>query len=334
MRAGLRLPASRSRCPGSIPGAGALLLPIVLCGAGTGCRRERLSVPPATADAGADATPAADPRTPGLYAPLGGGDPNVHERSLEPPAPLPGSETARPQAAEFESVDGVALHGSLWRTGDPEAPAVVFVHDARGDRSDWDGVAAAVREALPGVTLLSIDLRGHGASTRAAGRSIRWRELSGGDYPGLRRWTGCVADVQAAVRFLRSRVQGSIPRKIALVGTGFGATAALRAAATDGIDGPGRIVTVVAVSPDWVMSYVPIESAVETLRMRKLPVLAFGAADDTRPAARTLERMSEILGDHLESHLYDDGGHGPALADRHPEMVTAIVEHLRNLLEG
>lgn len=280
--------------------------------------------------AGEPAQPAEDPAWPSTPRDVGPG--HVEDRPIEPPAALTGAENSAPEAVRFETADGVVLHGSLWRTGDPAAPAVVFVHQARSDRAEWSGVIEELRRLTPGLTILAFDLRGHGASTAVGERTLRWKELQNGDRSGLRRWAACADDVQAAVAFLRGRVHGTVPRAIGLVGSSIGATAALRAAANDGVVGPGGIAAVVVLSPGMNYFSVPIEGAVETLRMRHTPVLAIGARDDTNDVVGAVERLQEILTDQLQVLLFEDGGHGVQVANAHPEVAATIVVFFKSRL--
>jgi pimeloyl-ACP methyl ester carboxylesterase len=263
-------------------------------------------------------------------APLPGPDAfGTAERPIEPPSPLPGAEANVPEAIEFTGADGVTIHAGLWRTGDPEAPAVVFVHQARSDRSEWEPFIRELRARAPGLTVLALDLRGHGASTRAGDVNLRWQDFNSGDGPGLRRWASCTTDVQAAVSWLRRREEGSIPRAIGLVGSSIGSTSVLRAAANDGVAGPGRIAAVVAISPGMSYFSVPIRSALETLKVRSVPVLAVGARDDTNDVAGTTQEMVTILAENLQVQLYDDGGHGVAIAGPHPEAIGVVIDFLK-----
>jgi len=61
----------------------------------------------------------------------------------------------------FES-DGWQLHG-VWQPVEGHAPAVLLLHDAAGDRSNFATLAEALAGA--GVHALRLELRGHGAST-------------------------------------------------------------------------------------------------------------------------------------------------------------------------
>lgn len=306
--------------------------PFLLAALAAGCSGRAGTPPDEVASDAADAADAApppveDPAWPA--SPRDVGAARVDDRMLEPPAALPGAERSTPEAVRFTSVDGVTLHGSLWRTGDPAAPAVVFVHQARSDRGEWSAVIEEVRRSAPGLTVLALDLRGHGASTEVGERTVRWKELQSGDRAGLRRWASCTDDVQAAVAYLRGRVSGTIPRAIGLVGSSIGATSALRAAANDGVVGPGNIAAVVVFSPGMNYFSVPIEGAAETLRMRRTPVLAVGARDDTNDVVGTMERLQRILDEQLQPLLFDDGGHGVAVAALHSEAVATLVVFLK-----
>src|ERR1700679_741028 len=84
------------------------------------------------------------------------------------------------------------------RLGDPEAPAVVFLHGGGQTRRSWSRAAAAV--AKRGWQAVTIDLRGHGESD--------WS--SEGDY----RVVSFASDVQ--------EVLGNLPPQPVLVGASLG----------------------------------------------------------------------------------------------------------------
>jgi pimeloyl-ACP methyl ester carboxylesterase len=84
------------------------------------------------------------------------------------------------------------------RMGDPEAPAVVFLHGGGQTRRSWGKAAAAVAER--GWQAVTVDLRGHGESD--------WSE--GGDY----RLTSFALDVQEVLHH--------VPPQPVLVGASLG----------------------------------------------------------------------------------------------------------------
>jgi peroxiredoxin len=88
-------------------------------------------------------------------------------------------------AAETFTIDGVGGTRIVAdRLGDPETPAVVFLHGGGQTRRSWGKAAAAVAER--GWQAITVDLRGHGESD--------WSE--DGDY----RLTSFALDVQEVLR--------------------------------------------------------------------------------------------------------------------------------------
>src|ERR1700756_1978554 len=68
------------------------------------------------------------------------------------------------------------------RMGDPEAPAVVFLHGGGQTRRSWGKAAAAVAER--GWQAVTVDLRGHGESDWSEGGDYRLPRLARGGRGG------------------------------------------------------------------------------------------------------------------------------------------------------
>ena len=92
-----------------------------------------------------------------------------------------------PKPFSVNGVDGVRITAD--RLGDPDAPAVVFLHGGGQTRRSWGRAAAAVAER--GWQAITVDLRGHGESD--------WSE--DGDY----RVTTFAGDVLEVLRQLPPR---------------------------------------------------------------------------------------------------------------------------------
>ena len=74
---------------------------------------------------------------------------------------------ARPAEATGRAVtltapDGTPLAGMLYEGTPRPAPAVVLVHMLGRSKDEWSAVALRLQEA--GLTVLAVDLRGHGGS--------------------------------------------------------------------------------------------------------------------------------------------------------------------------
>ncbi len=89
--------------------------------------------------------------------------------------------------------DAAILRGVLWRGGDD---SVLLVHDAGQDLDAWRPLTAAV--AAAGYTVMTVDLRGHGASD--------------GEWD----WASLDRDLAAIVRRARDSVRG----RLVMIGAG------------------------------------------------------------------------------------------------------------------
>src|SRR5438552_1717881 len=76
--------------------------------------------------------------------------------AARPPAP--------PAQVTFTTDDGVTIGATLHPGATPDAPAVVLVHQLGSTRAEWDPLVAQLSHP-PALTLLAIDMRGHGEST-------------------------------------------------------------------------------------------------------------------------------------------------------------------------
>ena len=104
--------------------------------------------------------------------------------------------TIAPETFSIDGVGGTRIVAD--RLGDPQAPAVVFLHGGGQTRRSWGKAAAAVAER--GWQAITVDLRGHGESD--------WSD--GGDY----RLTSFALDIQEVLR--------QVPPQPVLVGASLG----------------------------------------------------------------------------------------------------------------
>ncbi len=137
----------------------------------------------------------------------------ARRRVPEPQAGVGGGDRV-----QFPASDGRVLIGAWYLPARPRRAAVVFVHgkDAcRGDELKAPTLELALRLRAAGVSVLMLDLRGHGESGPA--------RLTYGAHEQF--------DVRGAVDYLVAR--GYEPGRIGVLGASMGGSAALMAAAAD-----------------------------------------------------------------------------------------------------
>jgi len=221
------------------------------------------------------------------------------------PAPTPRSD------ATFTSEDGAALAGDLYVASDLAAPCVVLVHRLNGDRSEFAPLAQRLAKAPKRFTVLSFDLRGHGASKPP-------EKAKPGDTSSLFK------DVDAAIRHVLDVTKGK-SKGVVLVGTSLGAAlvteVAFRQAKVTGLAlvSPGASIA----GHDLYRPYAEI---------RNLPTFIAGAKEDTVSSEPlgTLEKMAS----KGTIKRYDGPRHSAAhLAEQHPELWDDLESWLMQAFE-
>jgi dienelactone hydrolase len=136
---------------------------------------------------------------------------------------MPGGRVL-PEAVSIQTADGQTLQASFYKPGSI-APGVLLLHDAGGSRSQVDPLAD--RMSKQGFGVLTIDLRGHGASKST---KLDWDKLSDNDKKST--WALAPKDVDAAAHWLLSQ-PGIRSTSLALVGYGASCALAVRHAKGD-----------------------------------------------------------------------------------------------------
>jgi alpha-beta hydrolase superfamily lysophospholipase len=229
--------------------------------------------------------PGSAPATAAVAAPSGSG--SIPSILIEP---TPGSP------ATFESSDGAALAGKLYRSPEPEAPAVVLVHRLEADEKELQPLVDRLVVAAKRFSILSFSLRGHGGSKPPPGAKA-------GDRRDLTK------DVEAAIAHVTEAVK---PRGIVLVGTSIGAALVSEVAFAS-----PKVTALGLVSPGENISGHPIYKPYA--EVRNLPTFIAGARDDTvsKSAVDSLEKMA-MAG---TVKRYDGSQHSAQfLATEHPEL--------------
>ncbi|MBI3671574.1 alpha/beta fold hydrolase, partial [Candidatus Azambacteria bacterium] len=118
----------------------------------------------------------------------------------------------------FKTKDGVDIHGSYFKTGDNNAPAVILLHMMPATKESWYDMQEKM--ATAGFQSLAIDFRGHGESILKNGLEINYQNFNDKEQQEK------IYDVEAAVKFFEEK---GIPKgKISLVGASIGANLALQ----------------------------------------------------------------------------------------------------------
>lgn len=198
--------------------------------------------------------------------------------------------------ATFSTSDGAALAGDLYASPEPNAPALVLIHRLNGDRAELAPLIKRLVIAPKRFSLLSFDLRGHGASKAPA-------KAKAGDTKDLAK------DVEAAIAHV---TEAAKPRAVVLVGTSLGAALACEVAFRS-----PKVTALALVSPGENISghalYRPYAE------VRNLPTFVAGAKDDTVSKA-TLDALEKMAMSGTVKRYEGQRHSAQFLGEEHPEL--------------
>jgi pimeloyl-ACP methyl ester carboxylesterase len=169
---------------------------------------------------------------------------------------------------------------------------VVLIHANGGDRAGWADMSEVLSEA--GLQVVSLDLRGHGASAGDA-NPLKMKE-----------------DVLAATAYLRGRGVNHVT----LVGAKLGGNVALAAAAAD-----PEINAVVMISPALNAGGVKVTASLSKLGDR--PLLMIAGDDDTLS-----KKAMNLIDNEISTGtvmVLESGGSGMALVNRASDLETLLI---------
>jgi pimeloyl-ACP methyl ester carboxylesterase len=189
---------------------------------------------------------------------------------------------------------------------------VVLVHQLGSTRAEWAPLVAALTRA-PALSVLSIDLRGHGESTRRGGEALDFNTF------GDDEWAKLTIDVTGAVALARERFGAT---RVMIAGASIGSSAAILAAASD-----PAVVGVVAISPG--RAYHGIDSLTPMTALAGRPLLAIASTGEAH-SAETARAMAAAAGGEVE--LYPGDAHGMRIANDSPEMIARADAFIRHAL--
>ena len=218
----------------------------------------------------------------------------------------------------FETADGFTLHGDLVSAGSAESPVAILLHMYRHDRTSWAPLVPVLADA--GITVLALDQRAHGASTRRGEETVRVADIPRSQFGEVLR--AGVQDVAAARDFLARR--GMAVDRIALVGASYGCSVAILAA--NRVEG---VKSLFLLSPGFAYFDVPVLS--EAGRFNG-PIFAVAAGDDEGPAT-AVYKLTRERPKPSDGTVYSTGGHGTRLFTTQPQVLERIRSFLVETLE-
>ncbi len=215
--------------------------------------------------------------------------------------------------------------GTLSRGSERQTGAVLLLHQLGSNRAEWQPLVDRLRRP-PAVTVLSLDLRGHGDSVRGPQSEQQTWEGFGEDPA---RWAGLSRDAVAGARYLFNVVAA---RSVVVVGSSIGASAAVA-----GLADEQRVVGLAMISPG--IEYHGLDALAPMRAYAVLPTAPARTAwiiageGDVESAAAVAKLATEATGIAVERAVVPaSNAHGVSLLNADPTRWDALERYVRTVL--
>lgn len=212
------------------------------------------------------------------------------------------------QKISFETSDGVKIVGNYWHGSDK---AVLLLHMMPATKESWNKFAKTLNSE--NITVLAIDLRGHGESTRHDGTTLNFMEFDDSQHQDS------IKDVEAAVNYLKERGAS----RISITGASIGANLALQYQSEH-----EEIEKTVLLSAGINYRGVLTEPAALRLNDSQKVFLAAGTMDGT--AADAARKLTSLIKGQKEVEIYNASAHGTNLFDVDSGLINTLVDWLKS----
>jgi len=229
------------------------------------------------------------------------------------------AQNIKTETVEFISDDEVIIKGSYYQPTSQQKrfyPAILILPEFRLSRQYWHKAASFLAEK--GYVVLVIDFRGQGESTQAGEVTLNWAFFSDSYFKQF------LLDVEASIDYLKNMPKVD-QRRVAIIGAGLGANAALIYAARN-----KSIKGLVLFSVGLSYRGLKTEEAIEEYGLR--PVLMVVGEDDCYSVYST-KKLYSIAKGFKDLKIYPNGSRGAKMLSRKPEIMNFISNWLAELFE-
>lgn len=234
-----------------------------------------------------------------------------------------GSKDGGPQSFdEYQSeeitvsaADGTTLAGTL-HVKNGSAKLVILFHQLSSNRNEWHDLRLALQDETE-ATVLAMDLRGHGQSTKRGNETLDWQDFTNSD------WAELPSDVADVVAYAKGRSDLS-PSALGLAGSSIGSSGVLIDAATD-----PSIGAIVLLSPG--LDYRGLQTTQPMIDYGDRPALLVASDGDARSASAVTSLAGEN-GSATPIIYTGSSEHGVSMAEANPELLTTFADWFRDEL--
>jgi len=211
------------------------------------------------------------------------------------------------ERVEFLTDDQVTIAGA-WRDAGVSSKKILLLHMMPATKESWSAFQDKLLES--GLSSLAIDFRGHGESTKIAGRSLDYKNFTDLEHQAK------IRDVRAAVKWLKVSDNG-----FAAVGASIGANLACQWGAEH-----QDTRAIVALSPG--LNYRGVLTMPLVRALTKSQFLFLAASDDDSESFNAVQKLNETSLAKTKLKLMHNAGHGTEMIVREPKLMTELTSWL------
>lgn len=209
------------------------------------------------------------------------------------------------EPVQLSTSDGLRLAADWYPVAQPRGWALLL-HMMPATKESYAALAVALQEQ--GIASLACDFRGHGASD---GGPTGYEAFTDAQQQAKR------LDVEAGAAYLVEL--GMVSSRFVLVGASIGANLALQHLAAHP-DVPAAVL----LSPGMNYRGVYLAPLAGRIAPHQRVLLAAGGSDDAY-STKTVTELADIIGVSATSHVFTRAGHGTAMFEREPSLLTTVV---------
>ncbi|MBI4018955.1 MAG: alpha/beta hydrolase [Candidatus Aenigmarchaeota archaeon] len=210
------------------------------------------------------------------------------------------------EKVSFVTSDGITIEGNYWPGSNT---GVLLLHMMPSTKQSWNNFAKILNEN--GFSVLAIDLRGHGESTKQGNKKLDFRKFSDAEHQSS------LQDVEDGIQYLKKRGI----EKTFISGASIGANLALIYQCRH-----PEIEKTVLLSAGLAYRGVLTEPAARMLRKNQYVFMAEGSSDIS--SSGTAGKLGSII-KNKETRTYDTAAHGTNLFAEQPALMKEITRWLK-----
>ena len=213
----------------------------------------------------------------------------------------------------LQTEDGVSIIGNYWAGGEQ---GVLLLHMMPSTKESWDEFAELLHNE--GMSVLAIDLRGHGESVKQGSKELNYKEFSDAEH------RASIHDVNVAAAFLKEKGVTNVY----IAGASIGANLALQYQAEH-----PEVKKTILLSAGSDYKGLVTEPLAQQLKEDQQSFLV-GGSEDKRSSGNSCgdvaQKLASLMKGRRDAKVYKTEAHGTDLFTEDPALMKELITWLKS----